>query len=264
MKITQHLKKSKLQLKQKLHQCNAHLKTNIASDHFLESELMMLALATGIMDAITFPDYHVFASNQTGNTALLAVCALKIGGGLIDIRHVGVSLGAFLAGGLICGQLGDQFGRMRRSWLLATNILQTALVFIAAALHTHTDHTRDDSKGLAIITLLAFASGAQVAFARTVRIPEITTAMVTSAYIDFVVDPDIFKVRNRPRNRRFLFIVCLVLGSFVGAVAYKFECPAFALYLSALGKSIVCVALCFNPGERREPSDEGHVVTHMA
>ncbi|MCJ1236878.1 hypothetical protein MMC14_004860 [Varicellaria rhodocarpa] len=261
MKITQHLKQLQLQLQRQLQQYNAHLKTNIASDHFLESELMMLAFATGIMDVITFPDYHVFASNQTGNTALLAVCALNIGGGLIDIRHVGVSLGVFLAGGLICGQLGDQFGRMRRSWLLATNLLQTALVFTAAALHTHTDHTRDGSKDLAIITLLAFASGAQVAFARTVHIPEITTAMVTSAYIDFVVDPDIFKVRNRPRNRRFLFIVCLVLGSFIGAVAYKFESPAFALYLSALGKSIVCIALWFNPGESREASDEGHAIT---
>lgn len=228
-----------------------YLTGKVACDLFLEVELMMIAFATGIMDAVTFPDYHVFASNQTGNTALLAVGALDIGGGIIKLQHVGLSLGAFVAGGLICGQLGNLIGCMRRVWLLATNVLQTALVFAAAASHTHTDHVNDESINLGIITLLAFASGAQVASARTVQVPEITTAMVTSAYIDSIVDPHILKKHNRSRNRRLFFVGSLVLGSFIGAIAYKFVSPAFALYLSAAGKALVSIALLFNPEESR-------------
>ena len=71
---------------------------------------MMLAFATGIMDVVTVPEYHVFASNQTGNTALLAVGALGIGGDVISLQHVGASLGFFAAGGLVSGQLGNLVG----------------------------------------------------------------------------------------------------------------------------------------------------------
>ena len=237
-------------MRRRLQRCKTYLMGNVASDLNLEIELMMLAFATGIMDAVTFPDYHVFASNQTGNTVLLAVGALDIGGGIVKMRNVGVSLGTFVAGGLVCGQLGNSIGCMRRIWLLTTNIFQTALVFVAAILHMSTDQGTNESMNLGIITLLAFASGAQVASARTVHIPEVTTAMVTSAYIDFIVDPDIFTMHNRPRNRRLFFVGSLLLGSFIGATAFKFVSPAFALYLSAIGKSLVCIALLFNPEAR--------------
>lgn len=219
----------------------------------------MFAFGTGIMDAVTFPDYHGFASNQTGNTALLAIGALDIGGGIVKLQHVGLSLGAFVAGGLICGQLGNLIGCISRIWLLATNIMQTALVFAAAVLHTYTDHVSDESINLVIITLLAFASGAQVASARTGQVPRSTTAMVTSAYIDSNVDPHILKKHNRSRNRRLFFVGSLVLRSFIGAIAYKFVSPAFALYLSAAGKALVCMALLFNPEESRETDG---ILTH--
>jgi hypothetical protein len=32
---------------------------------------------TGIQDAISFPDYHCFASNQTGNTVFLLLASKK-------------------------------------------------------------------------------------------------------------------------------------------------------------------------------------------
>ncbi len=62
--------------------------------------------------------------------------------------------------------------------------------------------------------------------ARSVNVPEITTAMVTSAYIDLLVDPDLFRLKNRPRSRRFFFVCSLITGSFIGASGYKFVGPA--------------------------------------
>ncbi|KAJ5215598.1 uncharacterized protein N7498_002005 [Penicillium cinerascens] len=218
----------------------------IADDIILELQLMGLALATGIMDATTFPDYHVFVSNQTGNTALLAVGALNIGGDLVKLQNVGVSLGLFIAGGMILGQMGNALGPRRRLWLLFTNLLQTTLVCVATGLRWKCA-THDGTPGsLVVLSLLAFASGGQIAVARTVNVPEITTGMVTSAYIDLLVDPHIFAVENRSRNRRFFFICNLLLGSFIGATAYHYVGASLSLLLSAICKSIITMALFTN------------------
>lgn len=48
----------------------------IAGDQLLEVEQMGLSPAAGTNDAATFPDYHIYTSNQTCNTVLLAVRAL--------------------------------------------------------------------------------------------------------------------------------------------------------------------------------------------
>lgn len=137
----------------------AYLLHTIGPDLPLELELMALALAAGINDATTFPDYHVFASNQTGNTALLAVGTLGIVNGIVDLRDVGFSLGMFVLGGYVFGQLGDYFGRKRRGWLLFTNILQTAFVYVAAALRKWVARSSDQSSAWSVISCLAFASG---------------------------------------------------------------------------------------------------------
>jgi uncharacterized membrane protein YoaK (UPF0700 family) len=187
----------------------------------IEIQLILLAFATGIGDATTFPDYGVFASNQTGNTALLALGALNVDPAIISLSNVSASLGMFIGGCLIFGQLGNYFGVRRRGWLMATNFAQTVLVFAAAGIRQITAHSRTGPQSYAVISLLSFASGGQVACARSLDIPEITTAMVTSAYVDVRVDPNIFRGRNRSRNRRLIFVVALLAGCFVGAKFVK-------------------------------------------
>lgn len=222
------------------------LNGEVADDLFLELELMGLAVATGIMDATTFPDYHVFVSNQTGNTALLAVGALHIDSNIVKLQNVGVSLGVFIAGGMILGQLGNVFGPRRRLWLLVTNMLQTALVIVATSLRWKCTTSDGTSGSFVVLSLLAFASGGQIAVARTINVPEITTAMVTSAYIDLIVDPRILASQNRPRTRRFFFICCLLLGSFIGSIGYHYVGPSLSLLLSAICKLVVTMAFFAN------------------
>jgi len=218
----------------------------IGNDLILELELMALALATGIMDATTFSDYHVFVSNQTGNTALLAVGALGLGGNLVKLPNIGVSLGVFIAGGFILGQIGNALGCRRRLWLIATNLFQTALVAVATALRWRYPTTDGTPGALGVLALLAFASGGQIAVARKVNVPEITTAMVTSAYIDLLIDSRLFNQGNRPRDRRFFFICMLLLGSFIGATADRFYNSALALLLCAVCKLATTVAFLTN------------------
>ena len=92
----------------------------------------MIAFATGVMDVVTFPDYHVFASNQTGNTALLTLGALNIADEIIDTRHLGTSLRLFAAGCFFGGQVGNYLGCRRRAWLLISSVLQTSLIVAGA------------------------------------------------------------------------------------------------------------------------------------
>lgn len=222
----------------------------------LEAELILSAFACGMIDATTYTDYHMFASNQTGNTVFLGIRALGLVEDTIDIRNVAVSISVFLIGGFIIGQMGRYYGVTRRGWLIVTNTLQVILIYIAAALrHWYalgaTFSARRNPKRFSVSALLAFASGGQVAMARS-TVPEITTAIVTSAYIDFLSDPNLFKRKNRSRNRLFVFIVALMSGSFVGAALYRFVAPAFAIFVAGLIKTSVIPMLCFNPVKKKE------------
>lgn len=213
----------------------------------LECQLITLALAAGINDATTFPDYHIFVSNQTGNTALLAVGAFGISKETVDLPNVGFSLALFIVGGLLFGQIGDRLGRRRRAWLLTTNAVQTAITFVATAIYHWLPRTEGNKPyGWAVVSLLAFASGGQVAMARTLNMPQIPTAMVTSAYIDFLVDPELFHRGNRPRNRRFFFVLSLLVGCFIGASAYAYVGAALSLLLNGICKALVCLSFFFN------------------
>lgn len=241
-----------------IQQLIAYLTAPIRINVLVEAELLLLAFATGMQDATTFPDYHCFASNQTGNTVLLAVGAAGTVGSLFSLPNIGVSLGLFVAGALIMGQIGNAVGGRRRLWLLVSNAIQTALVFAAAALQYRGGSVvePEGATALGVIALLAFSSGAQVAMARSTKVVEITTAMATAAWIDLLVDPRLLAGRNRGRNRRAAFLLSLFAGSFAGAFAYQRVGSAFALVISAVGKAVVLLAFCFN-GEDEDGGKEG-------
>lgn len=147
-----------------------------------------------------------------------------------------------------------------------TSIFQTALVFAAAAIQYSGPTPVQDTgpTALAVLSLLAFSSGAQVAMARGLQITEITTAMATAAYVDIFIDEKMFAKRNRRRNRRIAFLLSLFAGSFAGAFAYKAQGSAFALVVSAVGKAIVSISLIVNKEmvedrEKRETRGEALV-----
>ena len=141
----------------------------------LETELILLAFSTGILDAVTYLEYHVFTSIQTGNTVELAVFAVnQAGDSAVSLQHLGIVIGGFVVGGTILGQLGLHYGPRRRSWLLLTNFVQTVLVGLAAVLLWKAPAYNEGSGALGVLLLLAFASGGQLALARTVNVPDVS------------------------------------------------------------------------------------------
>ncbi|KAJ5548743.1 hypothetical protein N7513_005977 [Penicillium frequentans] len=247
------LPKTEDRRKSRLHE---FLMEDIREDLLLECELLILSFATGIQDAAAWPDYSCFASNQTGNTLFLAIGVAGLTRNAYSFPNIGVSLSLFVAGGFIMGQLGNYVGVRRRLWLLISNLIQTLFVFCALIVQHQWPVKRDGPAAMAVIALLAFSSGAQVAMSRSLKITEITTAMATAAFIDLVVDPNLGKLKNRLRNRRVMFIIMLIAGCFVGAFAQREINSKFPLLLCALGKALVSMAMLFNrPIEpRRSPS----------
>lgn len=221
-------------------------------DLFVELQLLLLTFSIGIQDAIAFPDFKCFASNQTGNTVVLAVGAAGVGRDQFSLPNIGISLATFIAGATITGQIANIVGATRRDWLLVTHLAQTIMVFGAAAVQGASGGQGTGSFAMGSIALLAFSSGAQVASMRPMRVQEITTAMATAAWVDFVIDPMLLSSNNRPRNRRALFLLTLIAGSFAGAFMYKAVGSANTLILSAAVKLLVTLTLLLNKQQPRE------------
>lgn len=237
-----------------------YLMEDIREDLLLECQLLLLSFSTGIQDAAAWPDYSCFASNQTGNTLFLAMGAAHLTKNSYSFPNIGVSLSLFVAGGLVLGQLGNLVGVRKRLWLLISNLIQTTLVFCAAIIQSSWPIEREGPAAMAVIALLAFSSGGQVAMSRGLKITEITTAMATAAFVDVVVDPDLGKLKNRLRNRRVMFLIMLSAGCFVGAFARRDVSSTFPVLLCGIGKALVSVAFLFNrpivEEEEKEEKDE--------
>jgi uncharacterized membrane protein YoaK (UPF0700 family) len=227
---------------------------NLRVNTFVEVQLLLLTFAIGIQDAISYPDFRCFASNQTGNTVVLAVALAGQAGTLFDAANTGVSLGSFLAGAMFTGHLGNFVGKRRRAWQVAIALAQTFMVGGSAWIQYVHGTRQSGAWARAALALLALASGSQVAAARAFKIPEITTAMATAAWVDLLIDEDLFARRNRPRNRRALFLATLVAGSFAGAYARKAIGSPDAIMISAAVKVVVVVAMLISPEERGDSS----------
>lgn len=214
------------------------------NSHWVELQLFILALGTGIQDAVVYPQFGCFVSNQTGNTVVFAVGALSRRGAhpivsSVSLPATATSLGLFIASLFITGQLANFLDVVqRRWWLFSTSLFQCAVIAIAAALLYRLPGASHASNGLSllVISLLAFSSGAQVGMVRALKITDITTAMATAAWIDVLIDPKCFAplTQNRGRNRRVGFLLSLVVGSFIGAAAHAELGPGFAVILSLL------------------------------
>ncbi|KAK5452142.1 hypothetical protein LTS15_007206 [Exophiala xenobiotica] len=234
-----------------------HLSSPIRVNIFAEIELLILTFCTGIQDATTFPDYHCFASNQTGNTVMLAMAVIlpEATHDLFVTANIGMSLGCFLLAGYITGQLSHIIGPRNRAWIVFCNFLQTGLVFIAAALqYIHGVHL-DGSTTVVIIGLLAFAAGSQVVLSRSLSMTEISTAMATAAWVDLLIDKKLLAVHNRPRTRRASFLTALVGGGFFGAYIYREVGSETAILMSAVGKLVVTIMFMFNGIEKPRVSE---------
>jgi uncharacterized membrane protein YoaK (UPF0700 family) len=251
----------RLPLKAKLYE---YLTTDVREDLLLEAEMLVLSFATGLGDATTYSEYRVFTANHTGNTILLAVGITEDSSGRppvnaipIPLPLIGISLSMFILGCWIPGQLGHLIGCRQRWWLMLNNFFQMLLVLAASMLQLRylgwnsgprLGNMVIDRTSMCVVALLAFSAGGQVSLARSLRMTEITTANATSAYIDMLIDDNLFNPYNRSRNRRLCFLFTLCAGAFSGGFAYQKFGSSTTLFISSVGKTLVTIMFLFNKG----------------
>lgn len=120
----------------------------------------------------------------------MAVLLPEVTHKLFVTANIGMSLGCFLLGGYLTGQLSHIIGARSRAWIVFCNFFQTGLVFIAVALqYTHGVHL-ENANTVIVIGLLAFASGSQVVLSRSLAMTEISTAVSISLPKDAVARKD--------------------------------------------------------------------------
>lgn len=226
-----------------------------------EAHLLLLTLASGLQNAASYFDFRVFASAQTGNTVVFALALADRGPAHPALAAVGTSLAAFCAGALLAGQIGNLVGRRRRVWQVAVQAAQVLGVLGSAwAGSVHGDiSARGADGGYARLALglLGVSCGAQVAAARAWGVPEISTVMATTAWVDLLADGRLLSWENRGRNRRAAFLVVLVGGSVAGAFLREAIGGAGVVVVSAVVKGVVVVGLLVAPGEGVGAGEKG-------
>lgn len=239
--------------------------TDVVKRSPLKWHLLAISFATGLLDATTYGDLQLFASNQTGNTIILFVLVLGKKPGEFakypDLLPTGVSLATFLTMGFLWGRAGLRAGPRKRWWQVLSLAFQSGmLLLLAILLDTHVLHPGlplghgRRTNDAALACLLAAPSGAQVALARSSGISEIPTAMLTSPYIDFFLDPNLWsdprKVDNpkvKTRNTRAIYLLCIITGSIVGALMHRHASSSAALYLAFAMRLVGLIATLYFP-----------------
>ncbi|CAO1617989.1 unnamed protein product [Parajaminaea phylloscopi] len=240
----------------------------------LRLHLLLISFGTGLLDAATYSDFGIFASNQTGNTIIVLVEAVERSRGAspAPLLAVGISLASFLFFGVLFGQIGVSpvVGPCTRGWLLFSTFIQAALILLAAVLvqtGVLSTTTRDPKDTTLLVLLLAASSGIQVAMAKSVGVKEVPTAMLTSPYMDLLTDPHL-TTRSltssvvASRNLRLGYLFFFATGTVVGAIAKVHSGTTTVLWLSCalrIGNDIYILLAPGKPpdhGQEREPTED--------
>jgi uncharacterized membrane protein YoaK (UPF0700 family) len=214
--------------------------------------LFLLTAVTGVIDAVSLLTLgRVFVANITGTVVTLG---LALAGTLGVVRETALAalvtfvLGAY-AGGKMIARLGGHRGRLL-AWTTAVE-----LVFVVAAVPvvvplTVTVEPVLSVRAVVAAALLAFAMGLQSAIVRRLKIPDITTTVVTMAVTGLVADEH--GGGRASIVRRLIAVLMLLAGAALGAFLVLRAGPAWALVVSVL---LIVVVLVVAVVSSRTPQD---------
>ncbi|MER7585495.1 YoaK family protein [Kitasatospora sp. NPDC097691] len=170
--------------------------------------LLVLTVVTGVVDAVSYLELgHVFVANMTGNVVFLGFALA--GAPALSASASLAALAAFLLGALAGGHLARRLPGHRGRLLTAAVGAQAALVAVSTVLAAVVGHTSDPAR-YTLIGLLGFAMGGQNAVVRALRIPDLTTTVLTMTITALAAD--------RTGPRRLASAVWMFAGALLGAL----------------------------------------------
>ncbi len=182
--------------------------------------LLLLSVTTGLVDAISVLGLgKVFTANMTGNVVFLGFAAAGTPG--FRVAPYLVAMLSFLVGALVAGRTGKAHdGRPLRRWLMTAALIEAALLWIAAVVAIDFDIASQTpgTSLFAIIALTGLAMGFRNATIRQLKVPDLTTTVLTLTLTGLAADSSLAGGSNPNWMRRIAAVVAIFLGAALGAV----------------------------------------------
>jgi len=180
--------------------------------------LLLLSATTGLVDAASVLGLgKVFTANMTGNVVFLGFAAAGTPG--FKVIPAVMALIAFMVGAWGAGQLARAHTDLPlRHWLIRAAVAEAGLLWIAAAISTKIDIAAQapEIAVLSVIVLTGFAMGLRNATVRALKVPDLTTTVLTLTITGIAAD----QVAGRSPNflRRSAAVLSIFTGAAVGAM----------------------------------------------
>jgi uncharacterized membrane protein YoaK (UPF0700 family) len=182
--------------------------------------LLLLSFTTGLVDAVTVLGLgKVFTANMTGNVVFLGFAIARVPG--FQVEPYLLAIASFLIGAAAGGRFGlAHASRRRASWLLRAASIEAVLLWIAAGIAVGFDIESQDPKAAlyAIIFTTGVAMGFRNATIRQLKVPDLTTTVVTMTLTGLAADSALAGGPNSNWKTRGLAVGAILAGAVVGAL----------------------------------------------
>ena len=215
--------------------------------------LLLLSVTTGLVDAISVLGLgKVFTANMTGNIVFLGFAASGTPG--FRVAPYVFAIAAFMVGALIAGRVGKHHaGSPLRRWLLTAASIEAALLWIAAGVAIGFD-VATQSPGSSvniIIALTGLAMGFRNATIRQLKVPDLTTTVLTLTLTGLAADSSLAGGANINWRRRIGSVAAIFGGAALGAVLVMRTGLTVPLILAGALVLAGTAACAFHPGSAR-------------
>lgn len=206
------------------------------SDRRVVALLLVLSVTTGLVDAVSVLGLgKVFTANMTGNIVFLGFALAGVAG--FSWSTCLTALVAFMGGAAVAARIGSgSRAGSRRRWLLTIAAVEALLLWAAAAC---TLLPAGLPVVLAMIALTAIAMGVRNATVRQLKVPDLTTTVLTLTVTAIAADSTLAGGANPNVARRSLAVLAILSGALTGAVLWRIA--GVALPLGLAGAMILIV-----------------------
>jgi uncharacterized membrane protein YoaK (UPF0700 family) len=149
-----------------------------------------------------------------------------------------IALLCFALGAVFAGRIAARHsGSGRRRWLLRGAMAETALLWLAALIAVIAPVGENHSV-YAMIALTAAAMGARNTTIRQLKVPDLTTTVLTLTITGLAAESTLAGGGNPNLARRVLAIVAILVGAVAGALLLTRFGPAPPLFIAGLAVAI--------------------------
>lgn len=180
--------------------------------------MLTLSLTTGLIDGVSVLGLgKVFTANMTGNVVFLGMAAAGASGFAPSLYIVAIL--SFMAGAVVAGRVGRAQSELPvRFWLVTSASVEALLLWAAAAVAFDYDIARGaiGPTVYAVIGLTGLAMGFRNATIRQLKIPDVTTTVLTLTISGLAADSRLGGGTNPNWGRRVTSIATMFVGAAAG------------------------------------------------